>query len=201
MTDQELSQIFSLGHETSGIELKGPGPRSNRRLFAQVVKAVLGMANRRDGGRVIIGVEDASGTVRPVGLNQEDLSTWRYDDIADGIASYADPSVSFDREVREYNGDKYLILMIREFTDVPILCKRDYQGVLRSGACYVRSRRKPETSEIPTQEDMRDLLELATEKRLREHLALLQRIGLIVLPSMGPQSTERFEQQRGNFGG
>jgi hypothetical protein len=48
---------------------------------------------------------------------------------------------------------------------------------------------------------MRDLLDLATEKRLREHLALLERIGLIVLPSpsMGPLSTERFEQQRGDL--
>ena len=196
MTDQELAQILELDHETSGVEFKGPGPRTNRQLFARVVRAVLGMANRRDGGKVIIGVEDNGGVLTPVGLNEDDLNTWRYDDIAAGIAAYADRSVSFEREVKEYNGNQYVVLEVYEFADIPVLCKMDYQRVLRSGACYVRSRRKPETSEIPTQEDMRDLLELATEKKLRERLAQLERIGLIILPSVGLLSTERFELER-----
>ena len=101
MTDQEFAQILELGHETSGVEFKGPGPRTNRQLFASVVRAVLGMANRRDGGKVIIGVADNGGVLSPVGLNEDDLITWRYDDIADGIAAYADPSVSFERQVKE----------------------------------------------------------------------------------------------------
>ena len=196
MTDQEFAQILELEHEASGIEFKGPGRRDNRQLFAQVVRAVLGMANRRDGGKVIIGVEDNGGVLTPVGLIEDDLMTWRYDDIADGIATYADPSVSFDLEVNEYNGNQYVVLEIDEFADIPVLCKRDYQGVLRNGACYMRSRRKPETAELPTQEDMRDLLELATEKKLRERLAQLERVGLIILPSVGLQSTERFERER-----
>lgn len=200
MTDEEFAAILALGHETNGVEFKGPGSRSSRQLFAQVVRAVLGMANRQDGGRVIIGVEDNGGVLNPVGLIEDDLTTWRYDDVADGIARYADPSVSFNREVKEYNGNQYVVLEIDEFADIPILCKIDYQGVLRSGACYVRPRRKPETSEIPTQEDMRDLLDLATEKKLQERLALLHRVGLIVLPSARRQSTERFEQERGDLG-
>ena len=101
MTDQEFAQILELDHETSGVEFKGPGPRTNRQLFASVVRAVLGMANRRDGGKVIIGVADNGGVLSPVGLNEDDLITWRYDDIADGIAAYADPSVSFERQVKE----------------------------------------------------------------------------------------------------
>ena len=70
------------------------------------------MANRRDGGTVIIGVEDNGGVLGPVGLNENDLITWRYDDIADGIASYVDPSVSFCREVKEYNGYQYVVLLV-----------------------------------------------------------------------------------------
>ena len=94
MTDQEFAQIITLGHETRGIELKGPGPLSNRRLAAQVVRAVLGMANRRDGGSVIIGVEDNSGVINPVGLSSSDLATWNYDDVAARIAVYADPGLN-----------------------------------------------------------------------------------------------------------
>lgn len=199
MIDQEFADLLALGHEASGVEFKGPGSRSNRRLFAQVVRAALGMANRRDGGRVIIGVADDGGVLNPVGLSEGDLATWRYDDIADGVSVYADPSVVFEREVKEYNNRVYVILHVDEFADIPILCKKDYPDVLRSGACYVRARRKPETSEIPTQEDMRDLLELAIDKGVSRYLARAQRVGLIVLPSVTPPSTERFEQQRGDL--
>jgi len=199
MTDEEFAEILARGHEATGVEFKGPGPLSNRQLVAQVVRAVLGMANKRDGGRVIIGVEDIGGVLNPVGLNDQDLATWRYDNVADRLAVYADPSVSFELEVKEYNGNRYVILHVAEFADIPVLCKRDYQGVLRNGACYIRTRRKPETTEIPRQADMRDLLDLATEKRLQEYLALLQRVGLIILPSMVPPSTERFEQQRSDL--
>jgi predicted HTH transcriptional regulator len=199
MTDEEFAQILALGHETRGIEFKGPGALSNGRLAAQVVRAVLGMANQRDGGLVIIGVENNGGVLNSVGLSEVDLATWEYDLIADQIARYADPSVSFEREIKEYNSARYVLLTIEEFADIPVLCKRPYPDVLREGACYVRSRRKPETSEIPTFADMRDLLELATEKRLQEYLAQLQRLGLIVLPTMTPPSTEQFERQRSDL--
>ena len=200
MTDQEFAEILALRHETTGIEFKGPGTRSANQLFARVVLAVLGMANRRGGGLVIIGVEDNGGMLNAVGLSDNDLDTWRYDDVAAGIASYADPSVEFELETKEYNSNRYVVLTVEEVADIPVLCKRDYQGVLRNGACYVRSRRKPETSEIPTQADMRDLLDLATEKKLRQELERLQRVGLIALPRVEPSSTERFEQQRGDLG-
>ena len=119
--------------------------------------------------------------------------------MADQIARYADPSVNFELEVIEYNGNSYIVLEVEVFSDIPVLCKRAYADVLRDGACYVRTRRKPETTEIPTQADMRDLLELAAEKKLIERLAQMERIGLIILPSAGPQSTERFERERSDL--
>lgn len=201
MTDQEFAQLLALGHETRGVEFKGPGSLADRQLSAQVVKAVLGMCNRRDGGRVIVGVGDIGGVLNPMGLSATDLSTWRYDDVADRFAAYADPSVSFELEIKEYNSNQFVVIGVEEFADIPVLCKRDYQGVLRSGACYVRSRRKPETSEIPTQADMRDLLDLATEKRLREQLALWERIGLRVVPTATPSPTDQelLDQQLGDL--
>ena len=99
-----------------------------------------------------------------VGLSDADLATWNYDDVADRIAIYADPSVTFDLEIGEYDDNKFVVLRIEEFADVPVLCKRSYGDVLRDGACYVRPRRKPETSEVPTQADMRDLLDLPLKR-------------------------------------
>ena len=201
MTDEEFARTMALGHELRGIEFKGPGPLSDRRLVAQAVKAVLGMANRRDGGRVIIGVEDNRAVLKPVGLSDGDLATWTYDAVADQIARYADPNVNFDIEVREYNGNRYVVLQVEEFSDIPVLCKQAYDDVLRDGACYVRTRRKPETSEIPTQADMRDLLGLAIEKGVRQFLTQAQRAGLAVPQTVTPSATdqERYDEQLGDL--
>lgn len=204
MTDQEFAEILALRHEGPGIEFKGPGSASDNQLFTKVVKAMLGMANRRDGGRVVIGVEDNDGVLNPVGLSNSDQDTWKYDDVAAKLAKYADPSVSFELETQQYNGNHYVVLRVREFEDIPVLCKKDYQGVLRKGACYVRPRRKPETTEIPTQEDMRDLLDLASEKRLRRYLEQARRAGGIVVPLqpglLPPSDRELFDRQLGDLG-
>lgn len=201
MIDEEFAQIMGLSHEIRGVEFKGPGHATDRRLFAQVVRAVLGMSNRRDGGRVVIGVEDLGDALRPIGLDDDQIATWNYDDVADRIATYADPSVSFDIEVREYNGRSYVVIYVEEFADVPVLCKRAYDDVLRDGACYVRPRRKPETTDIPTYADMRDLLDLAIEKGVRRLLAQAQRAGLAVPPEITVAATdqERFDDQLGDL--
>lgn len=200
-SEEEFERLLALGHEQRGVEFKGPGRRSDKQFFARVARSVLGMANRRDGGRVIIGVEDKSGVLQAVGLDASDLKTWKYDDIADSLAGYADPNVSFDLETRRRGHRSYVILHVQEFEDVPILCNKDYSDVLRKGACYVRSRRKPETAEIPSQADMRDLLELATEKRLRSFIAMAIAAGLLLLPSAvaRPTHQEQFEEQLGDL--
>ena len=110
------------------------------------------------------------------------MRTWNYDDVASKLAGYAEPSISFDLEVKERDGRNYVVLEIQQFEQVPILCKKDYPEVLRRGACYVRSRRKPETTEIPTQEDMRDLIDLAIEKGLRKYVTLAYKAGIGLVP-------------------
>lgn len=199
MTDQEFSEILALGYERRGIEFKGPGSLQDKQLRVKVVRAALGMTNRRDGGLVVIGVEDTGAALKPVGLGAADLATWKYDDIADAISAYADPSVGFDFESRQHDGKDFVVLRIHEFEDIPVLCKKDFPGELRRGGCYVRSRHKPETSEIPSQEDMRDLLDLATEKKLRKFLAQARAGGLSVSIPAAPSDDELFERQRKEF--
>ncbi len=139
MTDEEFSEILALGYERRNTEFKGPGPRSTQPLFAKVIRAVLGMANQQDGGIVVIGVEENAGVLSPVGLVDVDLATWRYDDVAAGLASFADPFVSMELEVREHDAKRFVALHVREFESIPVLCRRDYPDALRQGACYVRT--------------------------------------------------------------
>jgi hypothetical protein len=52
VTKQEFKGLLDPGHETNGVEFKAAAARANPYL-AGVVRAMLGMANRRDGGLVI----------------------------------------------------------------------------------------------------------------------------------------------------
>lgn len=206
MTNDEFSALLTLGYEQRGVEFKGPGQLSDAHYRSKVIRAMLGMANGRDGGHVIIGVEETGGQLSPVGLSPTELAGWRFDDIADQVSRYADPTLTFDREELEHEGKRYVVLRVHEFDDIPILCKGEYQvaggrgePVLRRGACYVRSRRKPETSEIPTHEDMRRLLDLAVQKGIRNYVALSMRAGvdLELLAQLGDD--RRFAVQRSQF--
>lgn len=183
MNEPEFEELLLPGYETRGVEFKPPGPRSSKLLFVKVTRAALGMTNRRDGGTIVIGIESLNNTLKSVGLTDNDLLTWSYDDVATGFAAYADPSIAFDLGKVSYKEAHYVVLRIQEFEDIPVLCKKDYNNngevILRKGACYVRSRHKPETSEIPTQEDMRDLLDLATDKGVRKFMARANRAGVL----------------------
>lgn len=204
MTEEEFAALLAPGHELTGIEFKGPGSAKDKHLFARVAKAVLGMANRLDGGRVVIGVGDDGGVLTPAGLSDSDRDTWKYDDVAAKLAEYADPSVKFELEFQHLDGKYYVVLRVSEFDDIPVLCKKPYPHVLRQGACYVRPRRKPETTEVPTQEDMRDLLDLAAVKRLRKYLEQVSQAGGIIVPfsssSPPPSAQQLFQEQLGDLG-
>lgn len=209
VTDQDFELHLSRGYETHGVEFKGPGKRTDAAFLAKVARAMMGMANRRDGGVVIIGVEDDS--LDPVGLEEDQAETWNYDDTASAVNEFASPSLSFDLETKPYQGRTFIILVVHEFADVPVLCRKDYgqtnvrgaAPILRRGACYVRSRRKPETSEIPSEEEMRELLELAIEKGVRKFVATAQRVGMfspVSLPATPPEDQARFDEQIKDLG-
>lgn len=180
MKEEAFEQLLALGHEQHGVEFKRGGPASDGHLFAVITRAALGMANRRDGGAIVVGVDDQEHTLTPVGLSLQDLATWTYDHVADKFAAYADPPFNFDVEHMQYDGKNFVVITVQEFDETPIVCKKNYERTLRNGACYVRPRRKPETTEVPSHADMRDLIDLAVEKRLRRvlHTVLAAGVGV-----------------------
>ncbi len=179
MTEQELEAILAQGHETPGVEFKGPGKRTNSAFLASVIRAMLGMANHRDGGHVILGIDSES--LEPIGLDDDVAASWlNYDALAPAVNEYASPSVSFDVQSLPFRENKIVIIRVEEFEEIPILCRKEFQGsgkkspVLRRGACYVRA-----SPEIPSEQEMRELLELAIDKGVAKFLARVQKVGLL----------------------
>jgi predicted HTH transcriptional regulator len=205
MDADRLAEFLARGREQPGVEFKGSFPRTDKLFFAKVTRAVLGMANHRDGGYVVVGVEDVNGTLEAKGLDPAALTTWRYDHVADGIAVYADPSVEFDLAVVRHDDKDFVVIRVEEFSTVPVLCRKTYttreQGevTLREGACYIRPRRKPETIEVSTYADLRDLIDLATEKGVRVFVERAHAAGMQVGGQPKVAHKSRFAQQRGDF--
>lgn len=201
MQEAEFAEILARGRELRNVEHKGPGRRDNKAFLARVVRAVIGTANLRDGGIVTVGVTEVDGKLTAVGVADNDLRTWSsYDDVASTVGEYTQPSVTFDVEVLAYKGANVVLLRVEEFTEIPILCAKDAQEgtqpILRRGALYVRGRRRMETAEVPTQEEMREILDLATEKAVRRYIEVTRRTGFQISPA-GPSDDELYDVELG----
>lgn len=178
-------------------------------LRAKVIRGMLAMANRRDGGTVIIGVAEGGPTAALDGLSVADADTWKHDNLADSVAEYADPRLAFNSYLVEVDGHRVLAIEVEESADVPVLCKRTYQDgksvILRDGALYVRSNRKPESREIANYDEMREVLDIATDKGVRRFVARARAAGLeaadpgLDRAATGVKHAAAFQAERGDL--
>jgi hypothetical protein len=84
------------------------------------------------------------------------------------MSEYSDPPLVFDlAELVLSSGANVVLMEVQEFVDVPHLCSRQFDDALRKGALYVRSRGVAETVEVSDTVQMREVVELATQKDLR----------------------------------
>jgi hypothetical protein len=180
LTSVEVEEILALGHELRSFEVKGPGEITDKAYCARVARAAMAMGNLRDGGVVCLGVDDDQLAAMAPGLSQAQLNDWSdFDHVHDALARYSEPPVSFHLfSLKLSSGIDVVVLEVDEFDQTPHICKRDYSGVVQNGATYVRPHGKPQSVAIPTAADMRELLDLAITKGVREFVRRLSDAGL-----------------------
>lgn len=204
LSDAEIKDLVAFGREQSGVEFKSAGVRTDSPFKGKIVRGMLAMANRRDGGLLLVGIrEDANTQLKIEGLNSTQIATWKHDHIADTVAEYADPRVRFDSYVVEVDGLNVLVIAVSEFTDVPVVCKRALSDgarqILRDGAVYVRSNRKPESREVANYDEMRELLDIATDKGVRRFTTRASIVGLAIDRMPRLDDAVLFKQERGDL--
>lgn len=202
ISNEELIDLLALGHEQRGIEFKGPGDATDKAFRAKVIRASLAMANRRDGGYAVIGIDDKDPAAGGPGLTTQQITQWtNYDDLATWFGEYADPAFTFEVAARQpRQGVDVVVIQVHEFDDIPVLCKRDYGTILSRGALYTRSHARPETSDAYHHSELRELLDLAIEKGLRRFVEQTHRAGLQITPAPdGPYDVEQFSAQLGDL--
>jgi predicted HTH transcriptional regulator len=184
LTATDLWAVMKLNHELPNVEFKCSGDRTDKAFFATVARACIGMSNRRDGGYVVIGIEDDDALGSP-GLTPSRVTQWLdFDSVSDALHAYAEPVVSFELgQIELPSGAIVVVIDVREFDKIPTLCAKNYGSSenrlkLIKGAIYIRSARKGETTPFPSQYDMRELLDLMTEKAVRDFLERAGRVGL-----------------------
>jgi predicted HTH transcriptional regulator len=201
LSAQEIEESLALDRESRWLEVKGPGSRRDEHMVAKVAHAALGLGNLRDGGHLVIGINDTAIASLLPGLSDEELASWiAHDDLARKLANYADPPLQFNvASVELSSGAKVAVIEVFEFSDTPHFCARDYGEVLQKGRLYVRPRRVPETSIVSSATEMREVVELAIEKRLRAYVETAERANVALstenLPSMS--DAERYDAEAG----
>jgi type I restriction enzyme R subunit len=196
LMSEEYRMIIYAGREDRSREYKQSFPwqrRGHGDTMAKIARTILAMSNLRDGGHIVVGVED--GTYLPKGMQAKHLSTFSYDKVADFVRNYADPYVSFSLDIVALDEMNFVVFAVSGFDEFPVICKSSYGNILAEGAVYIRPRNgRPRSARITSYAEMRELLDLATEKGVRRFLEMEARVG-----ALGPTDTERFEQQLTDF--
>jgi hypothetical protein len=200
MNEQDLLDLISLGKEGRNLEYKKSMPWDSAEFKAKITKSVLAMANLRDGGVIVIGMnENPPGHFTDEGMKDEDYDTYTEDILSEHFSKYADPfvEISIRKIEREDDGKKFVFILVKEFEEIPVICKKDGPtgSGLFKGRMYCRSRRKYETVEVPSQTEMREIIELATEKMLRKYLRAMP----IEEIKRQPADSQLFEKQLEDF--
>jgi len=198
MNSQTLKEVLGMGRETRGIEFKESTPWENKKFKLKIIKAILALSNIRDGGFIIVGVKDTKGNgFLDEGMKAEDLQSWNTDEVLRFANEYADPYVNLSLERVSLDGKVFLVIAVDEFHGAPTICKKDGDDVLRNGTIYTRTNRLAESSAVPSQSEMREILNIAIEKSMREFLGIVTRSGATI--SRKPSDEDLFDQELEDF--
>jgi predicted HTH transcriptional regulator len=162
---------------------------------AKITKAILAMSNIMDGGVIIVGMKELGDkTFDPVGISEPDASTYYHDTIADYLKEYADPYVKFTVKLIECDGKKFICIQVMPFDDSPVICKKT--GVdLEKGRIYIRQRTKNESAPVSSYAEMREILDLATDKAMKKQWSRLP-CATFVPPPPSEDAKQKFAEQR-----
>jgi predicted HTH transcriptional regulator len=177
MENEELIQLIMHGREERNLEYKGDIGWNDTSIRAKLTRSILALSNIRDGGVIVVGVKQNDDTFQPRGLSNKNFESFVQDYISEYVNEYADPYVEIKINKIKYKSKRFVIIQVQEFPEVPTVCKKDGSDGLNRGIIFTRPRRKIESVKVPTQADMREILDLAIEKGIVNFRQKIRRSG------------------------
>jgi Putative DNA-binding domain len=190
---ERVRELIQLGNENRNVDYKGAfsWKQANADEKCEIVKDVLAFSNTRDGGVILVGVNDKSGALE--GLTQEQWVSFDQTTFNDFARKYTDPGHPSNVHRIQFDEKLLVVIDIPEFADVPIICARDANSsvnssrlILKKGAVYKRTERA--TSEVV--EDANSMRELLNRGLFRRQDDLLRAVKQIIQPSEIPVAPE-----------
>ena len=199
MFSERQEELILAGKELRNLEYKSSISWTDPNNREKIIKSILAMSNVRDGGSIVIGIDEQSGGTFLLkdGMTQSDYDSFKYDNVAAVVAEYADPYVAFSLTKDKFQAKNIIVIDVGEFQEIPVICKKD-GTLLKRGKLYTRSWRVPESVEVPTQTEMREILEIAIEKGIRNFLGKLGKVGIPISGTRSPD-LDLFEEQLKGF--
>ena len=164
MDTDELEAKLQRGVETQTFEVKA----RMKWDVVSLVKDILAMSNHRDGGSIVIGVQDR--TFDRQGVDDETIATYDIDIMRAQMLRYSDPATRFNVQVVTDAAEapqRYVVINVASFEKLPVICKRQNQKDVHPGRLYYRtSTGAVESAAISNSEDMLELI-LTSVQRTR----------------------------------
>jgi len=167
----------------------------------KIAKAMMAMSNLIDGGVIVVGMKESPrGVWEPEVMTDEQIASFNQDNIAQWVNDHAVPAVQFTVEPFTLDTNKFVIIKVSEFDSYPTVCRKQAkQGgeALVEGAIYYRSNSKNESAPISHEEDMRQLITRATNKRVNCKIKRFRELGFVApLPSPREDDALKYAQER-----
>jgi predicted HTH transcriptional regulator len=136
----DLNSLIQWPREERNLEFKRSMDWADTTTKAKLTKSVLAMANVRDGGHIVLGVERQSDdSYVAVGMQPDHFRSFVQDQISSHLSEYADPYVEATLIKHLVNGRMFCVIRVGEFAELPAVCKKDGLEKLHRGATYTRS--------------------------------------------------------------
>ncbi len=201
MTDDDIRKLLARKAEGPNLDYKAgfTWTKDNRDKKYELIRDLMGMANTKDGGRVILGVTD--GDFEFVGVSDEIYESIDPNNVVQMLHDNASPKVKCEIVKRVIDGRKVIVLDVAEFDDTVIICNKTINSsggrprvILREAAIYVRTAAGT-TEEVLSPDEMRSLIGRSIAKKGDELLQSIQRLLTGKAVSAGPSARDLYEPE------
>ena len=174
LTEVKIEEILQGNAESLNTEFKATFD-FNMHIWMRekLIRSILAMSNTRDGGFIVVGVEEKDDKLPDfTGVKEEHLSTFNGDIVKEKVESFSSFPVDYEIGFGLYKGKNYIIISVTEFSLNPTICKKSGDNkeeklTLEEGAIYIRTLKgKPSSVKISKPADVQDFLDRITDKQI-----------------------------------